>query len=184
MRATGYETRHRTAGPKAAPPSTPDAGPMRPETVETAPSAARPARNGRHIRRSANARMRSKVQNPLETCHRITTGRSLAPTALVDGAQCSPLTRSVGGQHRSDVSTGVVALLFTDLVGSTELLTRLGDDAADDLRRVHFGLLRAQLAATGGREVKTLGDGLMAVFASPLDALPLASKSDIGGGTK
>lgn len=73
------------------------------------------------------------------------------------------------------MTTGVVALLFTDLVGSTELLGRLGEDAAEDLRRVHFGLLRAQLAAAGGREVKTLGDGLMAVFASPLEALGCAA---------
>lgn len=39
-------------------------------------------------------------------------------------------------------SAGVVTLLFTDLVGSTELLQRLGDDAAEGLRRVHFSLVR------------------------------------------
>jgi class 3 adenylate cyclase len=64
-------------------------------------------------------------------------------------------------------SSGVVALLFTDLVGSTELLDRLGDDAAEDLRRVHFSLLRQAVAATEGEEVKGMGDGLMVVFASP-----------------
>jgi class 3 adenylate cyclase len=37
---------------------------------------------------------------------------------------------------------GLVALLFTDLVGSTELLERLGDAAAEAVRRRHFGLLR------------------------------------------
>ena len=37
---------------------------------------------------------------------------------------------------------GVVTLLFTDLVGSTELLERLGDDAAEEVRRTHFRLLR------------------------------------------
>ncbi len=66
---------------------------------------------------------------------------------------------------------GVVALLFTDLVGSTELLGRLGDDAADELRRDHFALLRRSVAEAGGREVKTLGDGLMATFDSPQAAL-------------
>ncbi|HEV8627078.1 MAG TPA: adenylate/guanylate cyclase domain-containing protein [Acidimicrobiia bacterium] len=64
----------------------------------------------------------------------------------------------------------VVALLFTDLVGSTELLQRLGDDAAEELRRVHFSLVRRALTAAGGDEVKTLGDGLMAVFSSPVQA--------------
>ena len=66
---------------------------------------------------------------------------------------------------------GVVALLFTDLVGSTELLGRLGDDAADELRRDHFTLLRRCVAEAGGRQVKTLGDGLMAAFDSPQAAL-------------
>jgi class 3 adenylate cyclase len=66
-------------------------------------------------------------------------------------------------------AAGVVALLFTDLVGSTELLARLGDDAAEDLRRVHFGLLRSAIDTNDGREVKTLGDGLMAAFS--LEAL-------------
>jgi class 3 adenylate cyclase len=57
-----------------------------------------------------------------------------------------------------------VSVLFTDLVGSTELASRLGAEAADDLRRTHFGLLRAAVQAHGGREVKNLGDGLMATF--------------------
>ena len=67
-------------------------------------------------------------------------------------------------------SPGVMTLLFTDLVGSTELLQRLGDDAAEELRRVHFSLVRRALAAAGGDEVKTLGDGLMAAFTSPVQA--------------
>jgi class 3 adenylate cyclase/tetratricopeptide (TPR) repeat protein len=69
---------------------------------------------------------------------------------------------------------GVVVLLFTDLVGSTEILDRLGDDVAEDLRRTHFSLLRQALAGTGGREVKTLGDGVMDVFTSPVQAVECA----------
>ncbi len=73
-----------------------------------------------------------------------------------------------------DRPPGVVALLFTDVVGSSELLDRFGDDRADELRRAHFALLREAVATTSGREVKTLGDGLMVVFTSPLDALRCA----------
>lgn len=69
---------------------------------------------------------------------------------------------------------GVVALLFTDLVRSTELLTSLGDDAADELRRRHFAGLRQAVAASGGEEVKSLGDGLMVSFTSPVAALSCA----------
>jgi DNA-binding SARP family transcriptional activator/tetratricopeptide (TPR) repeat protein len=69
---------------------------------------------------------------------------------------------------------GVATFLFTDLVGSTELLARLGDDAAEELRRTHFALLRRTVAEAGGQEVKSLGDGLMVTFASPLAALGCA----------
>ncbi len=68
----------------------------------------------------------------------------------------------------------MVAVLFTDLVGSTELLERLGDDAAEAVRRTHFGLLRAAVARTGGQEVKNLGDGLMVVFPSTIAAVSCA----------
>jgi class 3 adenylate cyclase/tetratricopeptide (TPR) repeat protein len=57
-----------------------------------------------------------------------------------------------------------VSVLFTDLVGSTELLSRVGEATADELRREHFTSLRGAIGAAGGREVKNLGDGLMVVF--------------------
>ncbi|MCH8994640.1 MAG: alpha/beta fold hydrolase [Chloroflexi bacterium] len=69
---------------------------------------------------------------------------------------------------------GTVTLLFTDLVSSTKLREGLGDDQAEQLRRPHFALLRTALATHGGEEVKTLGDGVMAAFASALDALACA----------
>ncbi len=68
----------------------------------------------------------------------------------------------------------IVTLLFTDLVGSTELYDRLGDETAESLRRTHFGLLREAVAHTGGREVKNVGDGLMVVFHSAVDAVACA----------
>ena len=61
--------------------------------------------------------------------------------------------------------------MFTDSVGSTELLSRVGEARADELRREHFGLLRAAVAGSGGREVKNLGDGLMVVFDGVASAL-------------
>ncbi len=61
--------------------------------------------------------------------------------------------------------------MFTDLVGSTELAARLGPMAAEEVRSTHFGCLRAAVAATGGSEVKNLGDGLMVVYPSLAAAL-------------
>ncbi len=67
-----------------------------------------------------------------------------------------------------------VSVLFTDLVGSTALASRLGADATEDLRRAHFALLREALVAHGGREVKNLGDGLMVAFTGVGSALDAA----------
>jgi class 3 adenylate cyclase len=62
-------------------------------------------------------------------------------------------------------------ILFTDVVGSTELSQRLSPDAAEDVRRRHFSILRQAVAEAGGTEVKNLGDGLMVAFASASAAL-------------
>ena len=70
--------------------------------------------------------------------------------------------------------TGIVALLFTDLVGSVALSERLGRDADEAMRKDHFALLREAIGAHGGHEVKNLGDGLMVAFASSNDAVEAA----------
>ena len=72
-------------------------------------------------------------------------------------------------------SGGTVTLLFTDLVGSTELLGKLGEEGAEAVRRAHFRLLRAAVVGRGGEEVKNLGDGLMVVFDSAVDAVSCAA---------
>jgi class 3 adenylate cyclase len=64
-----------------------------------------------------------------------------------------------------------VTILFTDLVGSTALAQRVGDTAADDLRRAHFELLRRAVASTSGSEVKTIGDAMMVSYTSAADAI-------------
>ncbi|MGH8973221.1 MAG: ATP-binding protein [Acidimicrobiia bacterium] len=70
--------------------------------------------------------------------------------------------------------TRMAAFLFCDLVGSTALQSRLGDDAADPVRRSVHGVLREAVRDAGGREVKNLGDGIMAVFTSAADAVGCA----------
>ena len=61
----------------------------------------------------------------------------------------------------SEPSSGLVTLLFTDLVGSTELLARTGDTEAQRIFSAHHQLLAEAVAAHGGQEVKWLGDGLL-----------------------
>lgn len=69
---------------------------------------------------------------------------------------------------------GTVTLLFTDLVGSTQLLAQLGDDEMQAVRRRHFVLLSDEVAAHGGKVVKSLGDGIMAAFSGASDAISCA----------
>jgi class 3 adenylate cyclase len=58
----------------------------------------------------------------------------------------------------------VATLLFTDIVGSTQLAARLGDGAWRELLGRHNGQVRDQLDRFRGREVNTTGDGFLAVF--------------------
>lgn len=68
------------------------------------------------------------------------------------------------------------AVLFTDIVESTQLIEKLGEEAAHACRQRHFALLRATIEQFDGREVKNLGDGLMVLFADPAAALLCASE--------
>ena len=78
-------------------------------------------------------------------------------------------------------STETIALLFTDLVGSTELMSGLGAGLADEVRRDHFARLEASVDRAGGRTVKNLGDGIMAVFDSATAAINCAVAIQRGG---
>jgi class 3 adenylate cyclase/tetratricopeptide (TPR) repeat protein len=66
--------------------------------------------------------------------------------------------------HPVQGGRGTRTVLFTDMVGSTSLRTKLGDDAADVVREEHERLLRSAVEENGGTVVKVMGDGLMAVF--------------------
>jgi len=70
--------------------------------------------------------------------------------------------------------TGPLTILFTDVEGSTALTERVGDAKAREVLRAHEGIVREALRAHGGSEVKTMGDGFMASFASGTRALECA----------
>jgi class 3 adenylate cyclase len=65
-------------------------------------------------------------------------------------------------------------VLFTDLVGHTEMMQRLGDEKGRDMLREHERITREVLKEHGGAEVKTMGDGFMASFASVTKAVECA----------
>jgi class 3 adenylate cyclase len=62
-------------------------------------------------------------------------------------------------------------ILVTDLVGSTELRARLGEDAADRLHRLHDRFLHDAVETRGGVVVKGLGDGILASFSGAAEAV-------------
>lgn len=67
--------------------------------------------------------------------------------------------------------SGLAIVMFTDLVGSTLMRERLGDDVADEIGVEHDQIIGDALASTDGRLVKNLGDGALVVFDSSVDAV-------------
>jgi class 3 adenylate cyclase len=70
-----------------------------------------------------------------------------------------PSNDGVGGQ-----GSAFRAVMFTDIVGSTEMTARLGDEQSVEMVRAHDSIVRRSLKKLNGREIKHTGDGLMASF--------------------
>jgi class 3 adenylate cyclase len=70
----------------------------------------------------------------------------------------------------------VVVLLMTDLVESTSVTSRLGDDAAQPLQAFHDLTVRTALAEHGGVECDHTGDGILARFNSAAEAVRCAER--------
>ena len=75
---------------------------------------------------------------------------------------------------RCVATSPIVTIVFTDVVGSTALFDRLGDEAAHLAQQSHLALMASCLDDHGGTLVKTMGDGIMAAFTSALEALQCA----------
>ncbi len=68
----------------------------------------------------------------------------------------------------------LATVLFTDIVGSTELTADMGDRRWTELLDGYYGLARKELDRFRGREIKTMGDGLLAAFDGPARAIRCA----------
>jgi class 3 adenylate cyclase len=68
----------------------------------------------------------------------------------------------------------LATVLFTDLVGSTERATELGDRRWRELLEAHHAAVRRELERFGGREIDTAGDGFLAGFDGPARAIRCA----------
>jgi class 3 adenylate cyclase/pimeloyl-ACP methyl ester carboxylesterase len=76
--------------------------------------------------------------------------------------------------HRSEPSTVLATVLFTDIVGSTQKIAELGDRGWRDLLHQHHDAVRRQLARFRGIEMDTAGDGFFARFDGPGRAIQCA----------
>jgi len=80
-------------------------------------------------------------------------------------------SRAFWGTRAGAHGRALATLLFTDLVDSTAIANRVGDSAWRTLLSDHFESARTQLDRFQGREVKTTGDGMLAAFEGPAQAL-------------
>jgi class 3 adenylate cyclase/pimeloyl-ACP methyl ester carboxylesterase len=81
---------------------------------------------------------------------------------------------ATGGRHAADAGRFLGTILFTDVVGSTELLTRLGDAGYRELRSAYERQVRLQVERDEGRLVSVTGDGTLSVFDGPTRAVRCA----------
>ena len=116
----------------------------------------------------------------VESGRRLAAGIPGAQLRVVDDqgfSQWQMIGEFVLGTTGGDLAPTGQALrtvLFTDLVGHTEMMSRLGDERGRDVLREHERITREVLKASGGTEVKTMGDGFMASFGSVTRAVECA----------
>jgi len=119
-------------------------------------------------------------EQALEVAARIPSARALQiPGAGWFGVDrpgvVDEVERFVAGEEAPHVPESVLAtLLFTDIVGSTEQATELGDRGWRDLLAQHNALVRRELARFRGEERDTAGDGFFATFDGPARAVRAA----------
>jgi class 3 adenylate cyclase len=79
-----------------------------------------------------------------------------------------------GHRRQREPERVLATVLFTDIIASTELAARLGDQAWRELLDRHNQVVRGELERWRGKEVKTLGDGFLATFDGPARAVRCA----------
>lgn len=82
----------------------------------------------------------------------------------------------------SAADTGLRAIMFTDLVGSTQISSREGDVRALEVLALHDQIVRDSLNAHGGREIKHTGDGILSSFSYVSKAVDAAIKIQLDFG--
>jgi class 3 adenylate cyclase len=82
----------------------------------------------------------------------------------MEPARAASLSRPTSGSPLQSDTT--ITIMFTDVVGSSPIMERLGDREGRRVLRTHERIIRQQTAAQDGIEVKSMGDGFMLTFPS------------------
>jgi small GTP-binding protein len=94
--------------------------------------------------------------------------QQLIDTTLVSA---SGEMQTLGFQRWVGANMSTLAIVFTDVVGSTALATEVGDEEMERIRGSHFQRTRTLLGKYSGYEIKTIGDSFMAAFRTAVAAL-------------
>lgn len=98
-----------------------------------------------------------------------------APTVRAQGQTFQFASRLLRGERLYEETERVLAtVLFTDIAGSTERATELGDRRWRDLLGNYHNLVRAEIARHRGREIDMAGDGNLATFDGTVRAIRCA----------
>jgi WD40 repeat protein/class 3 adenylate cyclase len=111
------------------------------------------------------------VQETTALIERAATKRRNVETGLVS-ASGEMETRTF--KQWLGATTGMLALVFTDLVGSTPLGLEIGEEQMSEIRRAHFGHAQKSIKSLDGYFIKTIGDSVMAAFRTANAALDFA----------
>jgi class 3 adenylate cyclase/alpha-beta hydrolase superfamily lysophospholipase len=99
-------------------------------------------------------------------------GGDYVPTAASGKVMTDLITEFMTGERPPiEVDRLLTTVLFTDIVGSTELAASVGDNDWHKLLDSHDRVVREELRHFGGREIKTTGDGFVASFDGPARAI-------------
>ena len=78
------------------------------------------------------------------------------------------------GMRHVEAERVLATIMFCDIVQSTDLVSELGDSRWRNVLDGYYAMIRRQLGRFGGREIKTIGDGLLATFDGPARAIRCA----------
>lgn len=90
--------------------------------------------------------------------------------SLLQGA----LQKWLNPDKKETPQSGIISIMFTDIVGSTQMTQTYGDKLAQELVHRHNTIVRQALTACNGEEIKQTGDGIMASFVWASNALDAA----------